>query len=659
MSKPTFEELGDAIYGVIEEYHGKKKFKTTDLIKLMKQKFGEENVGKDDVKEALRPMIDSGKLVYGYFLGSTVEIPHAEGAEANVDTSAAHAAEVASASAPAEAGPAPAARQPKSFSRKDFKMRGGSSTSGKKSSTNLRPSYVKKDPPCSVSCPAGETIREWLTNIREGNSFENAFHTLTDKNPFPATMGRICPHPCETGCNRNDLDGTVGINAVERAIGDYGIQNKLALKRLSDAKLPQKIAVVGGGPSGLSAAYQLARRGYGVTVYETYEKAGGMLRYGIPSYRLPDDVLDAEIQRILDLGVELKTGVRIGRDVSLGELRQSYDAVYLAFGMHQGMKLGVPGEDHPNVHTAAGFLGRINHGEKVAVGKKVVVVGAGDSAIDAARVSRRLGAEVTLVYRRSRSEMPAIKHEVKEAEDEGVRYEFLCNPVSIAPNGGGLKVTCIRMELKDADASGRPKPVEIPGSEFTIEADSVIGALGQRPDLAGMETVNNGKGWVAADSNGRTGVERVWAGGDITAPVALATTAIGEGRRKAIDIDNALQNREVKEEAPLKVVKSNQMRLDHYEKRPMAVRASVPLADRMGHGFNEVVQGLSFEEAANEAQRCMSCGMCFDCDKCYLYCQDQAIIKLPKGQHFAFKLSNCTGCKKCFEECPCGYIDMN
>ncbi|MBI5178089.1 MAG: FAD-dependent oxidoreductase [Nitrospinae bacterium] len=653
MTKPGLEELSEAIYSVIQEYYGKKKFKATDLIKLMKQKYGEENVGKDDVKEAIRPMIDSGRLVYGYFLGSTIEIPHEEGASSSVDTSA-------PAPAPTEEGAAPAAaRQPKSFSRKDMRMRSGSSTSGKKSSTNLRPSYVKKDPPCSITCPAGETIREWLTDIREGNSFENAFYTLTDKNPFPATMGRVCPHPCELACNRNAHDETVGINSVEGAIGDYGIANGLKLKKLTEEKLPQKVAIVGAGPSGLSCAYQLARRGYAVTVYESYEKAGGMLRYGIPSYRLPDAVLDAEIQRILDLGVELKTSSRIGKEISIEQLRSGYDAVYLAFGMHKGMTLGVKGEDLPGVHTAAGFLSRINHGEKVEVGKRVVVVGAGDSAIDAARTSRRLGAEVTLVYRRSRNEMPAIKHEVHEAELEGVKYEFLSTPVVITQNGPALKIRLIRMELKDTDASGRPKPAPVPGSEFDIEADTVIGALGQKPDFTGMEQFVNEKGWAQADKSGRTPVANVWAGGDIAADIALATVAIGEGRRKAIDIDNVLQKREVKEPAPLKVVKPENMRLDHYDKKPKAVRGSIPLDDRMNKGFDEVVFSLTQEQAAAEAARCMSCGMCFDCDKCYLYCQDGAVLKLPKGEHFAFKLSVCTGCKKCFEECPCGYIDMN
>ncbi|MBI5636829.1 MAG: FAD-dependent oxidoreductase [Nitrospinae bacterium] len=655
MSKPTVEELGAAIFAVIEEYYGKKKFKATDLIKLMKEKYGSDVVDKDDVKEAIRPMIDSGKLVYGYFLGSTIEIPHEEGASSQVDTSAPKQEAAEPAAAPA------GGREVKSFSRAAFKMRGGggSSTSGKKSSTNLRPSYVEKNPPCSMNCPAGENIREWLTDIREDNSFESAFYTLTNSNPFPSTMGRICPHPCETGCNRNAKDETVGINSVEGAIGDYAIANGLKLRVLVNEKNGKRVAVVGGGPSGLSAAYQLARRGYAVTVHEMHEKAGGMLRYGIPSYRLPDAVLDAEIQRIVDLGVEIKYNTRIGKDVRFDDLQKNFDAVYLAFGMHQGMKLGVPGENVEGVWTAAAFLNKINHGEKVAVGKRVIVVGAGDSAIDAARTSRRLGAEVTLVYRRSRGEMPAIKHEVGEAEAESVKYEFLCTPVSAEKTGAGLNVKLIRMELKDADASGRPKPVEIPGSEFVLECDTLIGALGQKPDFTGLEMFRNEKGWLTVDANGRTQIDKVWAGGDITAPIALATAAIGEGRRRALDIDNVLMNREAQPVKERKTVLAESMRLDHYEAKPMTRRKSIELAERMNRGFDEVVGQLSLEEAKYEADRCMSCGMCFDCEKCYLYCQDQAINKLPKGQHYAFNLPKCTGCKKCFEECPCGFIDMN
>lgn len=654
MAKPSTEELGKEIFSIIEEYYGKKKFKATDLTKVMRQKFGHENVSSMDIKKALRPLIDSGRLIYGYFLGTTIEIPHEEGAAmATEDATVRKSEPVATASSGDTA-----VKEEKTFSRKKLRMRGGSATSGKASSTDLRPFWSKKDPPCSIECPAGANIREWLTDIREGNSFEEAFYTLTDKNPFPSTMGRICPHPCETKCNRNELDEPVGINSVEGAIGDYAIKHGLKLKMLTNEKKSKKVAVIGAGPSGLSAAYQLVRRGYPVTVFEKYEKAGGMLRYGIPPYRLPDDVLDAEIQRILDLGVELKTNCRVGENVELEDIRSDYDAIYFAIGNHQGMTLGVGGEDANNVYTAASFLSKVNNGEKVDVGSKVLVVGGGDSAIDAARTSRRLGAEVTLLYRRSIKEMPAIEHEISEAELEGVKYEFLATPVEIIKNGNNAtKVKAIRMELKEADASGRARPVPIEGSEFEIEIDTIIAALGQRPDFSGLEIFKNEKGWITVDGDGKTTIDKVYAGGDITADVALATMAIGEGRRKALTMAYFLENRSPEKVTPLPIIKTDRMRLDHYEKTPKLQRSSVPLEERL-KSFDEVINMLSQDDAAKEAARCMSCGMCFDCEKCYLFCQDGAVEILPKGQHYKFILNKCTGCKKCMEECPCGYIDM-
>ena len=316
-------------------------------------------------------------------------------------------------------------KKKKKFGARSF---GGGSS---REQSPLRPKHVEKKPPCRDTCPSGNRIREFLTTIAQAErlekpteqAFQEAWEIYTDTSPFPSVCGRVCPAPCETECNRKELDGAVSINKVERAIGDFGLEHGLKLKRLSEDAKPQKVAVVGGGPSGLSAAYQLARRGYGVTVLESTEKAGGMLRWGIPGYRLPEAVLDAEIQNILDLGVELRCGVKVGKDIPLEELQQSYDAVYVALGAQQGVVLGVDGEEAPNVFSGVDFLNRFHHGEKLDLGKDVVVivVGGGDTAIDAARICKRLGANVTILYRRTLKEMPAIQEEVDEAIKEGIK----------------------------------------------------------------------------------------------------------------------------------------------------------------------------------------------------------------------------------------------
>ncbi|HFB97750.1 MAG TPA: FAD-dependent oxidoreductase, partial [Bryobacterales bacterium] len=346
----------------------------------------------------------------------------------------------------------------------------------------LRPRYVEKTAPCIANCPAGTDIRDWLVQVAQYESYgrtreqayEVAWEKIAEVNPFPAVCGRVCPHPCEDNCNRRLKDGAVSVNALERFIGDFGIEKGLKLKKLTDEKHPEKIAVVGAGPAGLSCAYQLARRGYSVTVFESFPKPGGMLRYGIPKYRLPREVLDAEIQRILDLGVELKTNFTIGKDMPFEELRKQYQAIFVGIGAHEGYRLGVPGEDAPNVLTGTAFLNRVNSGEKVEVGKKVVVIGGGDTAIDAARVSKRLGADVTILYRRTRKEMPAIDAEVDGALEEGVKIEFLAAPTEIllGEDGRARGLKCIRMELGEPDSSGRRRPIPKPGTEFEVEADT-------------------------------------------------------------------------------------------------------------------------------------------------------------------------------------------
>ena len=547
----------------------------------------------------------------------------------------------------------------------------GSRTSGGRDLSPLRPRHVEKRPPCTDTCPSGNDIRSFLTTIAqaerlgksEDQAFKEAWEVYTNTSPFPAVCGRVCPAPCETECNRKELEGAVSINKVERAIGDFGLDHDIPLVKLSEEQQSQKIAIVGGGPSGFSCAYQMARRGYAVTVFEAMEKPGGMLRWGIPGYRLPEDILDGEIQKILDLGVELECGVKIGQDVTLDELKNDYDAVYVALGAQQGISLGVEGEDAPNVFSGVDFLSRFHHGEQLDLGTDVVaiVVGGGDTAIDAARICKRLGANATVLYRRTLEEMPAIKEEVEEAIAEGIIIEFLAAPVGFKKGDDGLvtSMTAIRMELGEPDDSGRRRPVPIEGSEYDIPATAIISAVSQAPDFSGFESLIEGRDWVKVDDEGATKVEGVWAGGDVT-DLALVTDAVGHGRRAAEAMVKKFTGVEMEPDERT-VIKTDQMNMQYYRDLPKERNEPPALdLDKRMDLDTEVNLGLSQEQTVAEAERCMSCGYCFDCENCWLYCSDQAITKpLQKGLLYGWKLENCTGCDKCADICPCGFIEMH
>ena len=526
----------------------------------------------------------------------------------------------------------------------------------------LRPRYQEKTPPCISHCPNETNIRDWITMIAQAEAYERtkeevmelAWQSITDVNPFPAVCGRVCPHPCEANCNRKNKDGAVAINAMERYVGDFGISKDLKLTKVTEDEHPEKIAVIGAGPAGLSCAYQLSRLGYPVTVFEAFSQPGGMLRYGIPKYRLPRNVLDAEIQKILDLGVELKCNYIIGKDATLDQLRKEYKAIFVGIGAHKGLTLGVPGEDASNVFTGTEFLNRANSGEDVQIGDKVVVIGGGDTAIDAARVSKRLGADVTIIYRRTRSEMPAIAPEIEGALEEGVAIEFLANPTEVIRNNGtatGLK--CIRMELGEPDASGRPRPVPKAGSEFDIDATSIIAAISQEPDFAPVEDLREGRDWIKTDEWGVTKSEGIYAGGDDVS-LALVATAVYQGRLAAKAINAHLRGGDLAK--PAELPKADKMLLDWYKELERHERKHLPVEQRDMEA--EIESGLTEEEAFEEAQRCMSCGMCMDCETCWMYCTNNCFIRLPKGEHYKIKMEVCNGCKKCAEACPCGYIDL-
>ena len=583
------------------------------------------------------------------------------------------------------------------------------------------PVYVQRTPPCRAKCPSSEDIRGYLTQIAQADFFgqsseeamDQAWKMLTDKNPMPAIHGRICPHPCETACNRaHKEDGAVAINNMERFIGDHGLKRGLKLRRISDEAKSQKIAVVGSGPSGLSLAYQMARRGYPVTMFEAFEKAGGMLRYGIPSYRLPESVLDAEISNILDMGVELKCNTKIGEDITFEQLQADYDAVYVAIGAHKGSNMGVDGEDSANVFTAASFLNRVNTGAKVEIGNRVVVIGGGDSAMDAARVSLRMHglaeedkdheldaneeahvqedikaqldiadtvsektavdaaiagkqrskySEVTVLYRRTREEMPAISEDVDEAVHEGIKIEYLVAPVGFETDGGrATAIKCIRMQLGEPDSSGRRRPEPIEGSEFTLEVDTVLVGIGQAPDLAGdLEKLGNKWGWLDANSVQKTETEGVFAGGDVL-NMGISTEAVGQGRVAARAMIAFLDGGEYKKPNMGTSVKAEDMRLDYYPNADRATEEQIEMEEAIA-GFTEIKQTITTQQALNEAARCMSCGLCNVCDQCRVYCPQETVHrdkKRPKGTVMFTDYTGCTGCHACFEACPTGYIQM-
>ncbi len=556
----------------------------------------------------------------------------------------------------------------------------GAATTG---SSTARPRQVTKLAPCIGHCPSGNDIRGWLTILAQrdkmGLSLEQAkdraFYIEMETNPFPSIMGRVCPHPCEGACNRKELDGSVAINSVERMIGDWGLQRGLKAPRVeASGPFAEKVAVVGAGPAGLSCAYQLARRGYQVTVFESLPRVGGMLRYGIPEYRLPRDIIDGEVKRIQDLGVEIRCGVTVGKDVKLEDLKRDYAAVFVAIGAHSGKKLRVPGEEGSGVYTGTEFLRKVNMGEKVPVGRRVVVVGGGDTAVDAARVSLRLGtdaaetaermgAEVTILYRRTRTEMPAIEREIEEALEEKIRIEYLAAPAKVVRDASGnvVKMVVQRMKLGEPDASGRRAPVPIEGALDEIEVDTIITAVSQAPDVKTLGAFEQA-GWVNGDGWGKTGEDKVWTGGD-NINLGIATTAIGQGHKAALAMHAALRGEAAHAPGNGPGIGPERLKLDFYAKQEKARRAVEPPEVRVTRPCEEIDHGITEQQFLAEVNRCFSCGLCFGCERCWMYCTPGCFKKvkpdeLKPGSYYHVDISKCDGCNKCAEECPCGFLDM-
>ena len=606
------------------------------------------------------------------------------------------------------------------------------------------PTYIHKTPPCQGSCPSGEDIRGWLAVVRgqekpaEGMEMgEYAFRRSTDANPFPSMMGRVCPAPCQDGCNRNEVEDFVGINSVEQWIGDNALAN--GYKFEAGADTGKKVAIIGGGPAGMAGAYQLRRKGHAVTVFESQPELGGMMRYGIPNYRIPRDKLAGEIQRIVDMGVEVKCGVRVGDDVKIEDLEKDYDAILWAVGCWTGRGLFLDEwEGTPNCVSGVAFLKAFNEGRMKVTADKVVCVGGGDTSIDVVSVARRLGniehtnpgdrpelvvndgfvahdaaitaaaqgSKVTLTSLFPKDNMTAAEHEVHDALHEGVTILDEVMPVGIEKDDSGRATALIVANCTLED--GRPSPVE--GTEQRLEADLIVAAIGQGGDLSGLEALDNGRGLIDSDNFYQVpGKPGHFVAGDIIRP-HLLTTAIGQASIAADTIDEYVMQREHKkrpkvdvhhfhldeklEEAGLspehfdaagdqrgtsdakfavhnyedrsfaEIIPHDELFLGHFSFTPRVKRGEeVPSADDVLGHFHERLIGLTEEQAAEEAGRCMSCGMCFECDNCVIFCPQDAVFRVKKneattGRYVDTDYSRCIGCHICSDVCPTGYIKM-
>ena len=571
--------------------------------------------------------------------------------------------------------------------------------------------------------------------VGDDDKFKYAFYRSTDANPFPAIMGRVCPAPCQEGCNRNEVEDFVGINAVEQYIGDYAREQDL--KFAAPGKdTGKKVAIIGGGVGGLACAYQLRRMGHAATVFDNHKALGGMMRYGIPGYRTPRDVMDHEIQRILDLGVEVRLNTFVGKDITMEQLRADYDAVVIAIGAQAGRSIPIPGGDAPNCITGVAFLDAYNDGRLRTVSKRVVVIGGGDTAMDVVSVARRLGhiehthenerpeniilnqtaqdvamtamkegAEVILAYRRPVDQMPAAVHEVEAAEREGVELRGGLVPISVVIDDSG-RATALRVAKADWSSG---EMVMIEDSEHDIECDLIVSAIGQGGDLTGMESLDNGRGLIDSDKYFQVPNEKgLFVIGDVVRP-HLLTTAIGQASVAADSIDHYLNSKEFdkrpkvdvhhfdlldklketslqpeaynhqdewgtdsakfavhnyEDRSSQEIIPADKLFLGHFNNTPRNLRPeSFIESSNVIDSYEERFRGLAEEDAVKEADRCMSCGMCFECDNCVIYCPQDAVFRVKKdqstlGRYVDTDYGKCIGCHICSDVCPTGYINM-
>lgn len=517
------------------------------------------------------------------------------------------------------------------------------------------PDYHFTPSPCLSACPVNGRIAEWIGKIGQ-EDVRGAWATLIDNNPFPAIAGRICHHPCQSACNRQFHDETVSICALERYVGDVALAEGWRFDKPAEER-GERIAVIGGGPAGLSAAYQLRRRGFQVTLFDAKPKLGGLLRYGIPDYRLDKKIVDGEIQRILNLGVEVRLNAEIADAAALKKLRDDYDAVYLATGATSSKKL--PGLDYsaPWVVDSAHFLAAANAGEPVETGARIVVIGGGSAAMDVARTARRLGKQVTVLSLEPEDKLPAQRVEVDEAREEDITFISGAMMRAVRPAARGLALDCVRVEFKPGEKRGAFTITPIESTTFTLEADAIIPSIGQNADVERWRGLLGAAGPViGADGAWRTSVPGIFAGGDVASMDRFVTQAVGMGKEAAVEIARFVMGEaagpgfDVGPTAPFSEINTH-----YYPKAARHMPATVTVGERL-KGFGEVQQRLAKEAALAEAQRCFSCGNCIYCDNCFFYCPDMAITKLDGG--YEVKADYCKGCGLCVEECPTGSVVM-
>jgi NADPH-dependent glutamate synthase beta subunit-like oxidoreductase len=495
----------------------------------------------------------------------------------------------------------------------------------------LRPEMTEKLAPCRRRCPAGTDIPRVL-ELMTANRLGEAWRLILKTNPLPAVCGRVCYAPCESECTRAQLDEGLSVQAIERLIGEQGLS-------LDPPQLPprreERVAIVGSGPAGLSCAYFLASCGLKVTVYEAEDVLGGMLRVGIPAYRLPRSILEGEIERISRMGVDFVAGCRIGQDQDLDSLRTQANAIFIATGAHRSRRIPAPIDSDPLIMSGLAFLRRVNLGDSPPLGQRAVVIGGGNTALDAARAALRMGAGVTVYYRRGRDQMPAHPSEIEEAKAEGVSFRFLQSPVTARAGESGIEVEFINMELGLLDESGRARPVPVPGSNHVVDADALIIAVGEQPDL---EFYSPGAG--------------IFLGGDAASGSSTVVDAIAAGRRAAADILTYLEidgTESIKKDLPAVAFVKPGLEFAYFPTAPRVRTRALPVRSRLG-GFSEVVATITQEAAIGEAGRCISCGVCNSCGQCWAFCPDSAIHPVAGG--YVIDLLYCKGCGICAAECP-------
>ena len=520
-------------------------------------------------------------------------------------------------------------------------------------------SHVHAPSPCHAACPVHGDIAEWIGQAR-ARDFYAAWLTLSRHNPLPAVIGRICHHPCESACNRAGYDEPLSICKLERCLGDIALERGWTHAAAVTPRA-ERIAVVGGGPSGLSAAFQLRRRGFAVTLFEAQPELGGLMRYGIPAYRLSRAVLDAEIARIMALGVDVRCGQSMDAPQALAELRARFDAVYLAYGARRQKRLLQLDYSRPWAVDGADYLARASSGAPPVLGARVVVVGGGSAALDVARSARRAGHEVTILALEAEADLPAQRDEVIEAREEGIALADAAMLRAAIESAAGLRLNCVRVRYEAAAIKGQFTVTPLEGTAFTLDADAIVTSIGQDPDLTPLAgAVDCTDKLLRTDASGATSTAGVWAGGDLTSSARFVSEAIGMGERAALAIERQLNARAGADgsaalPAAQALVELASINLHYHPVQPRAAATRLAVPQRLAHG-GEVQLGLAIDQALAEAARCFSCGTCTHCDNCVTYCPDLAVQRAGDG--YSVLTDYCKGCGVCVRECPTGSMTM-